>query len=264
MTATLISAAFAGLLFAGILFCMRMGWYIGRRRLKSCGGEEAGGLGVIDGAVFGLLGLLIAFTFTGAATRFEARRALVTNQLNAVGTAWLRLDLLPEPEKTTVRENFRKYIDTQIELLGSVRSTLAGLESSAVQAGLHRLSEDQQAVWDALIVAVEKESRLPLAQTVLPAMNEVFDLTTVRLMASLQHPPLAVYILLAVLVLASALLAGFGMAKSAEQSLLHLIVFAVIISASVYLILDIEYPRLGLITIDSMDQSMIDLRKGMD
>jgi len=264
MTATLISAAFAGLLFAGILFCMRMGWHIGRKRLRSCGGEETGGLGVIDGAVFGLLGLLIAFTFTGAATRFEARRTLVTNQLNAVGTAWLRLDLLPEPEKTMVRESFKKYIDTQMEIVGSVRTTLAGQENATVQEGLRRLSEDQQEVWDALIVAVEKESRLPLAQTVLPAMNEVFDLTTVRMMAALQHPPLAVYLLLAVLVLASALLAGFGMAKSAEQSVLHLVVFAVIISASVYLILDIEHPRLGLITIESMNQSMIDLRKGMD
>lgn len=264
MTATLVSAAFAALLFFGILFCMRVGWHIGRRRLRSSGGEEAGGLGIIDGAVFGLLGLLIAFTFTGAATRFEARRSLVTQHLNAVGTAWLRLDLLPEPERTVVRESFRKYTDTQIEMLRGVRGTMAGVESSAVHAGINRLSGDQQEIWNALISAVKKESRLPLAQTVLPPMNEVFDLTTVRLMASLQHPPLAVYLLLAVLVLASALMAGFGMAKSSEQSVLHLAVFAVIISASVYLILDIEYPRLGLVTIDSIDQSMLDLRKSMD
>lgn len=73
---------------------MRIGWRIGRQRLLALGEDWQAGLGTLDGAVFGLMGLLVAFTFTGAATRFDARRSLVTEHVNAIGTAWLRLDLL--------------------------------------------------------------------------------------------------------------------------------------------------------------------------
>lgn len=83
-------------------------------------------------------------------------------------------------------------------------------------------------------------------------------------MAAQQHPPMAVFLMLGVLVLVSGLLAGYGMAKAERQSTLHLFGFAAIMSLSVYLILDIEYPRLGLVRIDSFDQAMIELRAGMN
>jgi hypothetical protein len=92
----------------------------------------------------------------------------------------------------------------------------------------------------------------------------MFDLSTTRLMAARQHPPLAVFTMLGLLMMVSALLAGYGMAKSEQQSALHLFGFAAIMSLSVYLILDIEYPRLGLVTVEAFDQSIIDLRKSMD
>ena len=74
----------------------RAGHRLGQRRLAQRRQREPGkGAGAAEAAVFGLMGLLIAFTFSGAAERFEARRHLVTQEVNAIGTAWLRLDLLP-------------------------------------------------------------------------------------------------------------------------------------------------------------------------
>jgi hypothetical protein len=122
----------------------------------------------------------------------------------------------------------------------------------------------QQEIWTTLMRAVKSETSLPLAQMLLPPANEVFDLTTTRLLTARQHPPLAVYLMLAVLVLMSAMMAGYGMAKSEPLSTLHLVGFAAILSFSVYLILDIEHPRLGLVTIESFDQAIVDLRKSMD
>lgn len=257
MQTILLSGLFAAFLFVGILACMRLGWRIGRKRLQSLGEDGQAGLGAIDGAVFGLMGLLIAFTFTGAASRFDHRRDLVTQQANAIGTAWLRLDLLAEPEREKARDGFRRYVDTQMEIVHS-----AG-DSEAVRAGMDRLSSIQQEIWTILMHAVRNDNSLPLAQTVLPPANEMFDLSTSRFMAARQHPPLAVFIMLAALVLIGGLLAGYGMAKSERQSKLHLFGFAAIVSLSVYLILDIEYPRLGLVRIDSFDQSIIELRKSM-
>jgi hypothetical protein len=204
------------------------------------------------------MGLLIAFTFTGAATRFDARRSLVTQQVNAIGTAWLRLDLLAEPEREKARDGFRRYVDTQIEIVGNSGN------DDAVSAGMARLSSIQQEIWANLTQAVRSDKTLPLTQAVLPPANDMFDLSTSRFMAAQQHPPMAVFLMLGVLVLVSGLLAGYGMAKAERQSSLHVFGFAAIMAFSVYLILDIEYPRLGLVRIDSFDRAIIELRESMD
>ena len=204
------------------------------------------------------MGLLVAFTFTGAATRFDARRSLVTEHVNAIGTAWLRLDLLAAPEREKARDGFRRYVDTQLEILGNSGN------NDAVRAGMGRLSSIQQEIWETLIQADKSDKSLPLTQVVLPPVNEMFDLSTTRYMAARQHPPVAVFLMLGLLVLVSGLVAGFGMAKAARQSALHLFGFAALMALSVYLILDIEYPRLGIIRIDSFDQAMIELRASMN
>jgi hypothetical protein len=258
MQIIVFSGLFATFLFGGVLACMRVGWRVGRKRLQTLGEDGQAGLGALDGAVFGLMGLLIAFTFTGAATRFDARRTLVTQHVNAIGTAWLRLDLLAEPEREKARDGFRRYVDTQMEIVRS-----AGNEAAA-RAGVARLSAIQEEIWATLIHAVRNDKTLPLTQAVLPPANEMFDFSTTRLMTAQQHPPVAVFVMLGFLVLVSGLLAGYGMAKAKRQSALHLYGFAAIMAFSVYLILDIEYPRLGIVRIDSFDQAIIELRQSMN
>lgn len=252
------TVAFAVIIFSGLLACVRIGWRIGRRRLQTIGEDGLAGLGAIDGAVFGLMGLLIAFTFTGAASRYDARRSLITQQVNAIGTAWLRLDLLSDADREQAREGFRRYLDELMEIVSN-----AG-DSQEVLAGNARLSTIQQEIWDHLILATKADKSTPLAQALLPPVNDMFDLSTSRLMAAQQHPPLSVFMLLGVLVLVSGLQAGFGMAKSPSQSPLHVFGFAAIMALSVYLILDLEYPRLGLIRIDSFDQALVNLRASMN
>jgi hypothetical protein len=258
MDRILISAAFAAVLFAGLLGCLRLGWVIGRRQSRAAGEDAQAGLGAIDGSVFGLMGLLVAFTFTGAATRFHERRELVTEHVNAIGTAWLRLDLLPDDDREKAREAFRRYTDT---VLATVREVA---DEETVVAGLARLNAIQQEIWDQLIDATKRDRSLPLAQTILPPVNEMFDLSNSRLLASRQHPPLAVFAMLGALVLLSGLFAGFGMAKSERQSPLHVFGFAALMALSIYLILDMEYPRLGFVRIDAFDQAVVDLRATMD
>lgn len=79
----------------------------GRRlRLRHSEEKSSSGLGVIDGAVFGLMGLLLAFSFSGAVSRFETRLQLIVQETNAIGTAWLRVDLLPEAAQPEIRSTF--------------------------------------------------------------------------------------------------------------------------------------------------------------
>src|SRR5688572_11733001 len=92
------------------------GWRIGRARLAGRADELAKGSGSAEAAVFGLFGLLVAFTFSGAASRFEDRRDLLTAEANAIGTAYLRLDLLPGDAQPPLRDLFRKYLDVRYEV----------------------------------------------------------------------------------------------------------------------------------------------------
>ena len=81
-----------GGLFLGLLLMMEAGRRLGVRRLAADPEGARAGIGAVEGAVFALLGLLIAFTFSGAASRFDDRRHLVAEEANAIGTAWLRID----------------------------------------------------------------------------------------------------------------------------------------------------------------------------
>jgi hypothetical protein len=244
-------------LFVGMLALIETGRRIGKQRAaKDTEGARAG-LGAVEGAVFALMGLLIAFTFSGAATRFDGRRHLVAQEANAIGTAWLRIDVLPTNGQAVVRELFRQYVDSRL----AVYRALPDLE--AVRTELARSAQLQAEIWTRAVEQCQTPEGQRVTMLLLPALNEMFDITTTRTMAAQAHPPTIVFAMLIVLALASALLAGYGMAGGRTRSWIHMIGFAAIMAVTVYVILDIEYPRLGLIRVDTADQLLVDLREGM-
>jgi cell division protein FtsW (lipid II flippase) len=97
----------------------------------------------------------------------------------------------------------------------------------------------------------------------LPAINSVIDISSTRTMMSQFHPPTIIFVLLIAFSLAAALLAGHEMAEG-SRSWVHIIRFSVAMAMTVYVILDVEYPRIGFIRIDKTDQILMDLRKGMN
>lgn len=218
----------------------------------------AKGIGAAEAAVFGLLGLLLAFSFSGAASRFEDRRHLITVEANAIGTAWLRIDLLSAEAQPQMRDLFRGYLDGRLDTyrhgddLAAARASLA--EDALLQGRIWSL-----AVTETLKPGVPTQAGMLL----LPALNEMIDITTTRAMATRNHPPLVVFMMLAALALVGALLVGYGTSINKQRTWLHTLVFAVILSITTYVIVDLEFPRLGLIRVDSADQVLTDLRASM-
>src|SRR6185503_11137843 len=82
-------------LFGGILLCLKLGQQIGLRNQAEMTETARARLTAVEAAVFALMGLMIAFTFSGAAQRYELRRQLTVDEANAIGTSYLRIDLLP-------------------------------------------------------------------------------------------------------------------------------------------------------------------------
>jgi hypothetical protein len=107
------------------------------------------------------------------------------------------------------------------------------------------------------------DSRPNAELLVMPALNQMFDIQTVRVVATQIHPPLIIYAMLVSLALASALLAGYQSAAEKGYDWVHKIGFAAIVAFTVYVILDIEYPRLGWVRLDAIDQVLVNTRAGM-
>jgi hypothetical protein len=255
---TLVAMLSAAVLFVAMLACYEIGRRIGVARLGSDPDGLAHGIGAVDGAVFALLGLLIAFTFSGAASRFEARRHLITQEANAIGTAFLRVDLLPTDAQPELRDLFRKYVDLRAVVYSEVA------DRAATEAKLAEAAALQETIWaKALAAGRRPDAAAPATMLVLPALNEMIDITTTRHVATQNHPPLVIYLLLAGLSLVGSLLVGYGMSENKRQSWLHTTAFAIVLSLTTYVIVDLEFPRVGLIRVDAADQVLVDLRKSM-
>ena len=211
----------------------------------------------MEGAVYGLLGLLIAFTFSGAATRYDSRKLLIVEEANAIGTAYLRLDLLPAGAQASLKEKFRQYVDSRLEIYQKLP------DKKAAKAAFDKSTSYQNAIWAEAVAASQSSSSSSPTMLLLPALNQMIDITTTRTVASQVHPPSIVYFLLMGLALVSALLAGYSMGESRSHNWLHTLLYAAILSLAIYVILDLEYPRLGLIRIDAADQLLLDLRHSM-
>jgi hypothetical protein len=242
-----------------MLVFLEIGRRIAIRRMKEDTGSPEEWIGVVDGAVFALLGLLLAFTFSGAAARFDTRRQLIVEETNDIGTAYLRLDLLPADLQPPLRESFRRYLDARIEVYQKLPDLAAAKES------LTKANELQKQIWHQAVAASQAKGAPPAAPILLlPALNAMIDITTTRTMATEMHPPTIVFVMLFGLALAASLLAGYGMTGSKVRRWFHMVGFALVMAFAVYVILDIEYPRLGLIRVDAFDQALIDLRASMN
>src|SRR3954447_15446630 len=151
-------------MFAGTFVLLEVGRRFGARRLAlDPEGAKSGG-GAVDGAVFGLMGLLIAFTFSGAAVRFDTRRAQIVEEANCIGTAWLRLDLLPASEQAPLREYFRQYTDARLDAFRKLPDV------KAWKAELDRAGALQNQIWTRSVAACSA-SAPPVTMLLLPALN---------------------------------------------------------------------------------------------
>jgi hypothetical protein len=249
-----IASAFAIGLFFLMMLSIEVGRRIGRYRYAADKDSFSEGLGAAEGAVFALLGLLIAFTFSGAASRFEDRRHLITEEANDIGTAWLRIDLLPPADQPAMRELFLRVVAYE-----RVRDTAA---TEAKTAAALRL---QGEIWQLAVAGVRKPEASPgAAQVLLPSLNAMFDIVTTRNTSTRSHPPLAIYLLLGVLCAVGAMLFGYSIGPSRNPNWLHRLAFAGVMALAIYVILDLEFPRRGLIRIDGEDKVLMELRQSFD
>jgi hypothetical protein len=207
----------------------------------------------IEGALFALFGLLLAFTFSGAVDRYDAHRKLVVEESNDIGTAYLRLDLLPPQDQPPLRQLFRDYTTSRLHLYDRVSNEVSPTTESL-----------QREIWQkAVSAAATPTANRDATKLLLPALNAMIDITGTRQNAFNMHPPAVVFFLLLVLSGGCAFLAGYGM-TSITRSWFYTIALAVTVTLTVYATLEIEFPRQGLIRLINSDGTLLQLRESMN
>jgi len=153
------------------------------RRPRESEGER-GSLSTIEGAVFALFGLVVAFTFSGAASRFNEKRALIAEEANYIETAYLRVHLLSETAQPELKDLFRHYLDSRLETYRRLP------DMQAAELGIANSRKLQREIWTKAISATMlRDSHGDAGKVLLPAINNMIDICTTRIMALQNHPP---------------------------------------------------------------------------
>ena len=253
----------AGAFFVSSLFLLNYGRQLGLRYLKEDTGNMAG-LTTVEGAVFAIIGLLLAFTISGALQRFDDRRQLVIQEANAASTAHDRLALFEGDVGRDLQNKLRDYVQARIDLYRMPHdyslSKRTEFFSSEQEDKILSLKNN---VWNAAVAACPQASFRPACAQALPTLANLFEVARLRLGAAEKHPPQVIYVILFGLGLGGSLLAGFGMAAAKSRSWIHMLIFAATLTVALYTLTDMEYPRLGLIRIDNFDHFLVDAQLQM-
>jgi ABC-type glycerol-3-phosphate transport system permease component len=257
MNPTLWAAALSIALFLGMVACLEAGFRIGLRSSTTNPELAHEGIGVIEAAVFALLGLLLGFSFAGGTSRLDTRRQLIVQEANAMGTAYLRLDLFPGSEQPEMRHLFRDYLDARLQVYDDLS------DRSATDRAIIRVAQIQQQIWSRAVSASRADPYQNVARVSLPALNEMIDITTTRMIALRTHLPVLIFALLTCVALLSGLLAGYAMARRKSRSWMHMLLYAAVISSTVYTLLDLDSPRSGFIHLDAADAALRQLKDSL-
>lgn len=240
-------------LFVTMLAAFAVGRTLGARHRARQGDDVSPGISTLDGALFGLFGLVLAFTFYGAAGRFDHRRDLIREEANAIGTAYLRVDLVPPVYQPQLRAQFRDYVAARIAVYDHPD------QPAKVAAASAKVEVLQRQLWDSAVPAAAAANGSQATILLLPALNEVIDIVTTRRAATMTHPPAVVFGILVVLAVACSLISGYSMGGNPNRNRVHITTFVLTMVLMVYVIVDLELPRIGLIDIASADVLLVDV-----
>ncbi len=252
----------AVVIFAVCFLAAEGGYRLGKRHIAgrgdSAGEAESAArakykkdhLGSAQAAIAALLGLLLAFTVSMSVDRFESRKLAVVDEANAIGTAYLRTDLLPEPQRTISVAAFAQYVDIRLQLASPERylSEASGLQERATAL--------QQQLWSLGVSAAELDKRAVTYGIYLEALNEMIDAAGRREAGLRNYVPEPVLYLIFVVALAMLGIMGYASGVSGGRSFVAEVVIAFVVAAVIFIILDFDRPFRGIVMVNqqSMEQ----------
>jgi hypothetical protein len=228
------------------------GAYIRKRRKQSVEAADRQDFSVIEGATLTLLGLIIGFSFSMAISRYDQRKSCEEAEANAIGTEYVRADLLPAADAARVRTLLRDYVNQRI-LFYNTRDTDKLRQINADTAQL------QTNLWSAVRGPALAQPSM-LSSLVLSGMNDVLNSQGYTQAAWWNRIPTAAWALMAAIGICCNLLIGYGSHRIEARPILF-VVTPLVVSISFFLIADIDSPRGGVIRVTP--QNLVSLAKSL-
>jgi hypothetical protein len=215
--------------------------------------ETSEDLGIIQTATLTLLALIIGFTFSMAIDRHDQRETLEEGEANAIGTQYLRADLLPAKSAAATKALLNEYIDQRIFFY-------THQSPAKVQEMNRKANETQQALWDEMLPIV-RANQSNIMALVVSGMNDVFNAQGFVQASWWNRIPSTAWALMTAIAICANVLVGFG-ARNFKKNLALFMIFPFVVSVSFFLIADIDSPRGGIIRIEP--RNLIELKKTLN
>ena len=238
--------------FILIIIFYLVGHYIRQRALRKNPERSKIDLGPINGTLLGLLGLLLAFTFSMSSARYDNRRNAVIEEANAIGTVILRTDIYPDSMRSVLRSNLKEYLEARIAFYGAHMN----LEKAA--AAYRKADEIGKKVWSIAATYAKDNPTVTISSQLIPALNSMIDITTTRLAVGEATVPDSIMYFLFILCFCSAFLLGYD--TKVKIDWIVVMGFAIMLSSTVFNIIDLDRPRSGFIDMDKPNQKIVELR----
>lgn len=236
-----------------VLLAIEGGYRLGRYRHRRSADEKEAPVGAIVGATLALLGFILAFTFGLAASRFNAKREIVVEEGNAIGTTFLRAGLLPHDRGVKIRKLLGEYVDARLEVV----------QTGNIDQVLRRSDELHRQLWKEAEVVGQEHPDSIVVGLFIQSLNETIDVHAKRVLVALQNRlPGALWATLYLITLLTMAGVGYHEGLSKSRRSLAIVVLVVVFSAIMTLVADLDRSQEGFLTVSQ--QAMIDLRNMMD
>ncbi|MEK6805039.1 MAG: hypothetical protein AABY95_00125 [Pseudomonadota bacterium] len=250
------STTIAALLLALMMLAIEAGYRGGRRRRASADDSLRDQTKVIEASILGLLSLLLGFTFTMALQHYDARHHAMVSEANAIGTAWFRAGLLPDPHGARAAQRLRDYLDLRLQA-GEANLT----HSHPFAALAEKTAGLQHQLWAEATAAARKDPGPVTTGLFAQAVNDLMDAQVERNAALERHVPASAIALLIAVAVAGAFVAGYAAGLGGQRPALGTAALSVIIVLVVFMIADLDRPRRGLVQVGQQD--LLDLRSAL-
>jgi Ca2+/Na+ antiporter len=243
----------AAILFILIIVFNCVGFAVQKKQLKKYNDETAITLGPVEGALLGLLALLLSFTFSLSASKSDGRREVIIEEANDISTAISRCDLYPDSVRNELISVFINYVDARIAYYD------AGIDIVKINASLKQTNDNYNRIWTKVIALSHDKENILRSQQMIPALNAVSDIVTTRDSHRDAHVPESILWMLFMLTLVGSFVMGYGTGSN-RYNWIIVSGFALMTVMTIYLILDLDRPRRGIINMDMTEQKIIDLK----
>lgn len=253
------SITITAVLFLSIIVFNEISFRLGFFVQSHTGNEIKALTGSIQGSVLGLLALLLGFTFSMSIQRYDHRSIAVIEEANAIETALLRIELLPNEYKLEARKLFKDYIDLRVSI-GEFDLT----RKDERKIYNEKINFIQKELWSLAVLATNDDPRPVTTGAFVQSLNDVIDIQGKRNAFLQMHIPEAVLFLLFIVFMASAGIMGYSAGLSGKRMIIPIILTSFLISLIVFIIIDLDRPRRGIIKIKQEAMNILKIKNSLD